>query len=319
MKSDLEIIRSFGKKWKGARIKRAGGQTNRNYVVERGNKKFFVRLPWETDVIDRRVEAENILALSRNKKAGAVLPKYYHYIYRKRDVLNQNQESFDAPDGTMVTEYIPGKLVNHSLLGKEKYQKYLAETFHVFHSSGVRFANRYDVFRDEIAKYRAKAKKHALPSFIGSKTVFEIEQIEKEAKKIVPLRRGVPTHNDFIFQNFLIGPGSKIYLLDFEYAGMNERGGVLYDFAFLFADNFFRTPAISRGLFERFLKVADRVYGRKLERQQIWALAKAVPVMQVWWGLLRYFDSKSAKEKKYFKEYIVRRIKGISRIYQIVK
>jgi len=84
------------------------------------------------------------------------------------------------------------------------------------------------------------------------------------------LQKGVSTHNDFIFQNFLIGKNGKMYLLDFEYAGLNEKGGILYDFGFLFADNLFRTPPINQVLFEKFLKIVDKVYKRFLQRNQIY-------------------------------------------------
>lgn len=321
MRKDLKVIRGLNNDWAGAKIKKAGGQTNRNYIVERGSKKFFVRLPWESGAIDRGIEAKNILALSHNKKLEAILPEYYLYIYKKKNILDpQSREKFQAPDGTMILEYIPGKPFAPFLFKKEEYQKKLAEMFYIFHSSSIRFANRYDVFRDEIDKYKKSARKHPLPDFIAKESIFDLERIEKEAKKEVPFsKKGVPAHNDFIFQNFIAGVDGRLYLLDFEYAGMNERGGKLYDFAFLFADNFFRKPAISPDLFEKFLKIADKIYGRPLERKKIWSLAAVVPVMQVWWGLLRYSDVETQKKKNYFKNYILERVQGISRLSQLIK
>jgi hypothetical protein len=49
MIEDIELICRLNKNWQrnNIKIKRAGGQTNRNYVVEFENKKYFVRLPWE--------------------------------------------------------------------------------------------------------------------------------------------------------------------------------------------------------------------------------------------------------------------------------
>jgi hypothetical protein len=82
------------------------------------------------------------------------------------------------------------------------------------------------------------------------------------------------------------------------------RAGMYYDFGFLFADNLFRRPRITKDLFEQFLSVADKVYGKKLDREQIYAAAQAVIVMQFWWGILRYFSVSTKKEKQYFAAYI---------------
>lgn len=318
---DIELIYKLNKDWRQGtiKVKKAGGQTNRNYIVQHKNKKFFVRLPWErTDIVDRKIEAKNVLALAGNKRISEILPKYYLYISGGKNILSLRKENFNLPDGTMMTEYIPGKLFTLSLLKKKKYQEKLAQMSYIFHTSGVRFVNKYNVFHDEIKKYRLAGKKYPILKIINAKTVTILERIEKEVqRRIHLLKKGVPAHNDFIFQNFLIGKNdNKIYLLDFEYAGMNEKGGILYDFGFLFADNFFRNPPINKILFEKFLEVADKVYKRHLDRNQIYCLAVAVPIMQVWWGLLRYFSVKTQKEKKYFKDYILRRTEGIEFLFR---
>ena len=63
---DIELIRKLNKDWQPGtiKVKKAGGQTNRNYIVQHKNKKFFVRLPWErTDIVISKVEGVYILAL----------------------------------------------------------------------------------------------------------------------------------------------------------------------------------------------------------------------------------------------------------------
>jgi len=312
---DIDLICKLNKDWRpdNVKIKKAGGQTNRNFIVQYRNKKFFVRLPWESAVIDRKIEGKNILALNRNKKLRAILPKYYIYILNGKNILSSKKEKFNLPNGTMMIEYIPGRTLTISLFKIKKYQEKLARMFYVFHASGVRFTNKYNVFKDEIEKYRLACRKYPIQKIISPEIIENLNKIEKEAKSKVPIKKGAPAHNDFIFQNFIVGNDGKIYLLDFEYAGMSEKGGALYDFAFLFADNLFRKPSLTKGIFEKFLKIADKAYGRHLDRKQIYWLAIAVPVMQVWWGLLRYFDVKTIKEKKYFKEYVLKRAKIIKK------
>lgn len=318
---DIKLILQLNKDWRldNIKIKKAGGQTNRNYIVEFKNKKYFIRLPWE-GVIDRAVEGKNILALNRCQKLKEILPAYYIYILKRKNILNsKSKEIFNLPDGTMLTEYIQGRIFRGSLFKIKEYQEKLARMFYVFHSSGVRFANKYSVFRDEIKKYRLAVQKYPIKNIINSGIIESLNKIETEAKTKIPATKEAAAHNDFIFQNFIVGEDGRIYLLDFEYAGMNGKGGILYDFAFLFADNFFRKPKINKALFEKFLKVADKIYNYHLDRKQIYWLAIAVFVMQIWWGLIRYFTVQSSKEKRYLKDYILKRTRIISKIYLFLK
>lgn len=323
-KKDIKIIRGLMPEWRSGdiRIKKAGGQTNRNFIVEYNNKKYFVRLPWErSDIVDRKIESQNIFSLSRNKKLKSILPNYLVFIYNGRNILRpESQKIFQAPDGAQVSEHIPGKTLTLALFRKKEYQQKLAEMFHVFHSSGIVFANKYDVFKNEIEKYRLAALKCPVREIVGNETAAKMGKLEKEAKKYAPLlKKGASTHNDFIFQNFLVGDNGKIYLLDFEYAGLNQRGGIVYDFGFLLADNLFREPKITPKLFEEFLSVVDKVYGQEFDRKKIyWASIAAVLVM-FWWGLVRYFSVESSKEKKYFKDYILGRTKGVDDILVLLK
>ncbi|MDO8639442.1 MAG: phosphotransferase [bacterium] len=316
MPKDIDLICKLNSEWlpSNIKVKKAGGQTNRNYIVQYKDKKFFVRLPWErAGVVNRKIEADNILALSRNKNLKNILPEYHVFILKGKNILQpKNKGSFDLPDGTMMTEYIEGKVFSSSLFKKKQHREKLASLFSVFHASGVIFKNKYNVFRNEVAKYRIEAKKYPLLQLIGREVILKLEKAEKEAGKNIPvLKKGVSTHNDFIFQNFLLGNNGKSYLLDFEYAGLNQKGGVLYDFGFLFADNLFRNPPISQELFEDFLCKADRIYKKKLDRDQIYWLSIAATLVMVWWGIIRYFSVKTKKEKTYFKNYVLKRVKGI--------
>ncbi len=308
------------------RARRAGGQTNRNYVVSFKEpfgrlraRKLFVRLPWES-VLDRKTEGKNILALSRNQKVQRILPKYFIYVLSKRNILNtKDKNRYDVPDGTMVAEYVAGREFTVKDFRQKKHQRRLAKTLCAFHTSGVRFANEYDVFRDEVAKYRVAVGKYPAEKIVASDVLQRIKDIERKAKKELPLgSKGISTHNDFLLQNFLAGPKKKIYLLDFEYAGFNVRGGMLYDFGFFFADNLFRKPAITKKLFEEFLDVIEKEYAQRLNRRQIYWLAVAALLVQVWWGILRYF-SVPQKERSYFKEYVQKRVEGVLQLYSELK
>lgn len=164
-------------------IKKAAGQTNRNFLVTFGDEKFFVRLPWENDSLNRTVEGENILRLVRNHKLKIILPKYYIYILKGRNILDpNNKEVFDVPDGTLVTKSLQGKEFTVDLLQHKKMLEALVRMFHIFHSSGVRLVNTYDVFHNEIENYRTKAEKFPITRIVSSARITMMKQIEKIAQ-----------------------------------------------------------------------------------------------------------------------------------------
>ncbi len=294
------------------RAVKAGGQTNRNYIVEFQGEKFFVRLPWESNVLDRTSEGKNIRALSGTKKVQRILPKYYLYVLSKKNILNPRDNTrYNVPDGTMVTEYIRGREFTLQDFRKQSCQKALARMVYIFHTSGVRFRNPYNVFRDEIRTYRLAAQRHSLEKFFSEATLVQLQSLEKTAaRKLQSIKKGIATHNDLIFQNVLVGRRGAIYLLDFEYAGLNTKGGIFYDLGYPFRDSFFNPPQISRKVFERFLTEADKVYNKKLDRDQIYWSVAAAMLVGIWWGILRYVGA-PRREQPYFYRYVQRGVKGL--------
>lgn len=85
---DIKLIYKLNNEWRlgKAKIKRISGHTtNRNRIVEHKKKKFFVRFSWErTNIVDRKAEAKNILAISKNKKLTGVIPRFSLYVFNKK-------------------------------------------------------------------------------------------------------------------------------------------------------------------------------------------------------------------------------------------
>ena len=321
-KKEIELILRLDKNWRADKVKieRAGGQTNRNYIVEFEKKKYFVRLPWErADVIDRKVEAKNILALVKCKKLSKILPKYHLYILGGRNILSSQKEKFNLPDGTMMTEYITGKDINGEDLARPEIQKSLLKTLSIFHGSGVKFFNNYDVFRAEIYKYKNKVKKYRIGKLVPGKELNKIEEIENRAKRNFPLGGKVSTHNDLIFENLRLGKNGKICLLDFVYGGFNIRQGIYYDLGIILGGNLFQKNPIRIETFEEILEKAKKIYKNKLDRNKIYLGALINVLVMFWWGIVKYFSSITKEEKKYFKVYLLKRARGVQLLYKIIK
>jgi len=254
-KKDIEQICCLDKNWKpnNIKVKKAGGQTNRNYKVDYKNTTRFVRLAWKAaDVVNREIEAKNILALTKCRKLTLILPKYYLYVFQGKNILKPKKKTnFDLSDGTMVMEYIKGKDINGKELENSKIQKSLLKSLHLFHSSGVKFVNPYDVFRDEVSKYRKKAKDYPINKLVNEKIIKNIEEIEKIMKEKLCLGGRVSTHNDLIFENLRLAKNERVYLLDFEYAGFNIRDGLHYDIGIILGGNLFQKNPIRIKTYEK--------------------------------------------------------------------
>ena len=301
------------------KLKKAGGQTNRNWIVQYKNKKFFVRFPWErTDIVNRKIEGRNILALVKCKKLRGVVPRFFIYVLNKKNVLD-SKEKLDFPDGTMVMDCIEGKDINGKDLESPKIQTTLVRSLHAFHSSGVKFVNIYDVFRDEVSKYKRKAKQYPIGKLLSPKKIKKIEKIEKGAKENLLLGGKLSTHNDLIFENLRLGKDGKIYILDFEYAGYNIRDGLHYDLGIILGGNLFYQKPIKFKTFEVILKKAKKIYKKDLDNEKIYYGALTNILVMFWWGIVKYFSSTTKEEKKYFRDYVLKRAKGIEFFYKIIK
>ncbi|MDP2909687.1 MAG: phosphotransferase [bacterium] len=317
---DIELIYKLNKDWRQStiKVKKAGGQTNRNWIVKYKNKKFFVRFPWgRSDIVDRKAEARNVLALAGCNKLKNILPKFYLYVFGGKNILCPKEKA-NFPNGTMITEYIEGGDINGEDLKNPKIQTALIKTLHTFHSSGVRFFNSYDVFRDEILKYEKKAKKYPIEKLISKERIKNIEKIEEEAKRNFPLGGEISTHNDLIFENLFLGEDGKIYLLDFEYAGFNIRDGFHYDLGIILGGNLFQENPIKIKTFEEILKKAEKIYKKKLDKRKIYFGALINVLVMFWWGLVKYFSSTTKTEKRYFLKYILDRARGIDFLYRVI-
>ncbi|MCH7604645.1 phosphotransferase [Patescibacteria group bacterium] len=303
------------------KIRKAGGQTNKNWIVEHEGKKFFVRLPWDrSDMIDRKIEGKNIAQLAKNKKVAGILPHYYLYILKERNILEpKDKERFELPDGTMMAEYIPGDELNGKLLRSKRVQQELIQTLYTFHTCGVKFQNSYDVFKNEIEKYREAAEKHPIGKVLDKKTISQFRDVEREIKKTFTGGKHISTHNDLTFDNLLLGKNGRMYLVDFEYSGFNTRQGLHYDFGTLLGDNLFQRYPMTPELFEQIMALADKEYKQEFSRELIYYGALANSLVMSWWGLVRYFSVETQGEKKSLLRHILKGARSIEELHRRFK
>lgn len=184
---------------------RMGGLTNRTYhVITDAGRHYSIRLAGEgteemINRLDERVSTNLACELGIDAKCLA-----FH------------------DDGTKVTEYIPGAVTMNSKLFQDlKKIKDAGQIFRILHTSGADTKVPFEVF--EIAKtYENIIAKNNVALYDDydevRNRIFEIKS-EMDARKVGKI---VPCHNDPLCENWVVDDSGRMYLIDWEYAGMND-------------------------------------------------------------------------------------------------
>ena len=186
------------------------GLTNRNYKITTGSGSFVLRLPGPgTEMyIDRGAEAHDAALAA---KAG----------------LTPEIVFADPATGLMLTRFVDGaETLTAAAMHDPGTLRDAAQILRRLHDSGLVFRREMRVF-DKIDSYLQKSPRAAA----------QFGELRKAAAKLrslvdSPGRRLVPCHIDPTPSNFIRGRGahggSRLYLIDWEYAEMSEPA---YDLA----------------------------------------------------------------------------------------
>ncbi|MFO1173531.1 MAG: phosphotransferase family protein [Hyphomicrobiaceae bacterium] len=184
-------------------VKRLGGLTNLVFRIDYDGNAYCLRLPGKgtEEYINRKVEGTAAKAAA---KAG-VSP----------DVL------WFGDDGVMVTRYLDGTATMTPALFKSTVGAPLraGQVFKRLHTSGQTFDFRFELFKmiDEYLRVLA-TKEVAFPG--GYHDVLAEAETVRAALNAHPLPL-VACHCDPLCENFL-DTGSRMWLVDWEYSGMND-------------------------------------------------------------------------------------------------
>jgi thiamine kinase-like enzyme len=184
-----------------------GGITNRNYRVDTGGKSFHLRIPGENTKalgIDREYE------YAANRIAGEleIAPEVIYFL---------------RPEGYLVTRFLPGRVIPPEELREPMNLQRVVELLHRIHSM-PNIPGTFSVFQ-VVREYTEIARRYPVTFPQNFKWLFH--QM-KDAETALLTRPFVPhpCHNDLLNANFLLT--DRLYVLDWEYAGM---GDVFFDLA----------------------------------------------------------------------------------------
>lgn len=188
-----------------AEFTRMGGLTNRTYhAVFQDGAEYVVRIPGEgtEEMISRRDEEVSTRLAC---KLGIDAELLYF-----------------GENGAKVTAYIPGAVTMSAPAMREpQHIREAADILRRLHRSGEDTGIPFEVF-SMAASYEKIIADKQVPMFsdyaeVKAEVMAAKRQIDATCD-IAP----VPCHNDVLCENWVVSDAGKMYLIDWEYAGMND-------------------------------------------------------------------------------------------------
>lgn len=253
-------------------ITRQGGLTNLVFRVDaEGRKPIVVRVPGAgtEEYIDREAELINARAAA---KAG-VSP----------------QVLYGSPDeGLLVMECCENivTMTPNGFANIEGSPARAGAALRQLHQSGEEFSGRFELFDmiEEYLEVLAKKGKAQLPE--GYHDVVAAAQPIREALESHPTSLA-PCHCDPLCENFL-DDGKKMWIVDFEYGGMNDP---MWDLGDLSVEGKF-TPAMEQEMLRAY-------FGRTptdAEQARVTIYKAMCDLLWTLWGLIQFADDNPAED-----------------------
>ena len=187
-----------------ADLSRMGGLTNHTYKVTMNDgEEYVVRIPGEG--------TEEMIV----RKDEMVSTKLACDLGVDAEVL------YFGEDGSKVTKYIKNAITMSSeTLHEQKHIEQMAEIFKKMHTCGVDTKVPFEVF-EMAASYEKIIRDKNVAMFDDYDEIkAEVMKVKSEIDSAIDIKK-VPCHNDALCENWVEGDG-RMYLIDWEYAGMND-------------------------------------------------------------------------------------------------
>ncbi len=256
--------------WQG--IERLGGMMNHSYKITRNDgQEYLVRIPGEgtEEMVNRSDERKSTELGCRLGIDSELL--------------------FFGDDGRKVMRFIhdPQPMTDEVMRRKDVLEQ-AAAIFHKLHTCGVDTGVRFEVF--EMADLYEKLIRDGGVAFYDNyadvkQTVMDIKaEVDKDGEA-----PRVPCHNDCLVANWVLDGDGKLYLIDWEFSGMNEA---MWDLSCLSIEAEY-TPENDDELLAAY-------YGREAtldEKKRFIAAKMYVDYLWTLWGLTRVpFDGDFMQE-----------------------
>ena len=181
-----------------------GGMTNNNYKAKVKEKEYVIRIPGAgtNEMIDRKSEAINSRLVA---KAGIDAEILY----------------YDVNTGTKVSAMIEGaETINPAMAKMQINMKKITDILRRLHNSNLEMKNEFNVFK-YIKEYESLLNK------FNGKYYDEYSEVREKVMSLETIlkKKGAylaPCHCDTVPENFIKDKNGKMYLIDWEYSGLND-------------------------------------------------------------------------------------------------
>jgi len=202
-----------------ARIVQIGGMSNKNYRVDFGGCSYVLRVPGNgaEGIVDRYYEEFNATEAS---KLG----------------VNPAIRYFNPATGIKLADFIENaETLSSATIQHHDNMRKIARIYQTIHNSHIRLKNEFNIFH-EIEKYERLLNSAEAQMYEGWESIRpSVMELEHYLNNLgVDLK---PCHNDALYDNFIKSSDGTIYLIDWEYSGMNDP---MADIAALFVEAGFR-------------------------------------------------------------------------------
>ena len=255
-----------------ANIQRLGGMTNHSYKVTLLNgAEYLLRIPGEG--------TEELIIRSDERKSTELACRLG---------IDSELLYFDN-EGFKVMRFIDNpQLMTNDLMCKEPVIKQAADIFNKLHNCGENTGVEFDVF-NMAALYEKFILEKGVSLYDDYDNVKQsVIGIKNSIDSINPDRR-VPCHNDSLLENWVLDGSGKLFLVDWEYSGMNESMWDLSCLSIEIGYNSDQDTLLLEGYFQREPSAQERqrFIASKLYVDYLWTL----------WGLTRVpFDGDFMQE-----------------------
>lgn len=214
LRSHLQAIFP-GKDIAMAEIEQIGGMSNKNFKVSFEGKNYVLRVPGNGSegMVERANEEFNAAAACR---LG----------------VNPEIRYFNPQTGIKLADFIENaETLNAATIQRHDNMRKIARIYQTVHNSRIRLKNEFNVFH-EIEKYDGLMKAAGVDMYDGWEDVRpRVMALENYLNTLgVDMK---PCHNDALYENFIKAADGTVYLIDWEYSGMNDP---MADFAALFIE-----------------------------------------------------------------------------------
>lgn len=206
----LETVRTFIKEKMNVTdddidfLESAGGMTNKNYKVVLNGQSFIIRIAGNGTerFIDRISEKEN-------STLGQILG------------LDVETAYFDAETGSKISRFIEeAETLNPVTATYPRNMQLTTSLLRKLHTSGLKLNNEFNVFK-EIQKYELLADEMAANYYEGYHSLRPLVLALEEDLVKMGIEK-TPCHIDTVPENFVKNNQGRMFLIDWEYSGMND-------------------------------------------------------------------------------------------------